>query len=119
LQFSGEFLDHRRFASAANREIANGDNLNPQGGVSQNSPIIKESPGFDRNREQFREAKEKSAHQGSPFALSFIENDLQNKRFQLFSPCAKLLSQHPGIVPTSSIKGKGGNGWPFWFPLTQ
>ena len=56
-QFAGEFFHDRGFARAADGQVADGDDLHPQGLVAQDAHVVKPAADFDGDLEQFRAAE--------------------------------------------------------------
>ena len=61
------FFHHGRFAGAAEGEIADGDDLDAQGGIPQNPHVVEKAAGLDRDDEEdFGENVQKSAAEATP-----------------------------------------------------
>jgi hypothetical protein len=52
-KFAREFFYHRRLARAADCKVADGDDLNAERGVAQDTEVVEEAAEFNRDSEQF------------------------------------------------------------------
>ena len=50
-EFAGEFFDDGRLAGAADGDVANGDDLDAEGGVAQDADLVEKEPRLDRHGE--------------------------------------------------------------------
>jgi len=86
-EFAGKFLDDGCFAGAADREVANGDNLDAKGGIAEDAHVIKETTGLDGDLKDAREGVEEGADNAGAFTPALFENVLQVERLDAFCPC--------------------------------
>ena len=86
LQSAREFFHDRRFAGAADRQIADGDDLYPQGGVAENADVVKEAAGLDEDLENFRERQQRNPQHGGPLAAALFKDDFEDEGFNRFGP---------------------------------
>src|SRR5213075_1957014 len=85
-QFAGEFLHHGRLASAADSEIANGNDLHAQRGVAEHPDVVEEAAGLHGNLEDFGKREQSSTKHGGPLAAALFKNDFEDEGFTGFGP---------------------------------
>ena len=85
-EFTGEFFHDRRFAGAADRQIADGDDLHPQGGVAENADVVKEAAGLDEDLKYFRKREQRNPKHGGPLAAALFKDDFEDEGFNRFGP---------------------------------
>jgi hypothetical protein len=85
-QFASEFFDDRGFSGAADGEIANGDDLNAEGRISQDASVIEKLASLYGDEECPGKAEENAAGDGGSLALALLEDDLEDKGLKFFDP---------------------------------
>ncbi len=113
-QFAREFFHDRRFAGAADGEVADGDDLHAERLVAQDADVVKPAAHLDGDLEQFRTAEQKSARQLRLEIVAFLENDFEDKGFQAFQPRHGIFRASRVNVPS---RGAGGKNWRHFNPL--
>ena len=96
-QLAGELLDHRRLAGAAHGEIADGDDLHPEGRVAQNAEVVEEAADLDGDLEDLGAAVEQAPHECLARPAPLLDDHLQDEGLKVFCPSTKPLT-HLGSV---------------------
>ena len=74
-ELAREFFHDRRFARAADGEIANGDDLDAERGITQDPKFVKELAGHDGDVEDFLAAVERGPNQRRARAAPLFQDD--------------------------------------------
>ena len=97
LEFAGEFFHHRRLAGAADREVADGDDLHAEGGVAQDADVVKESSRAHCDLEELGRAIQEGTHHGGAFSAPALGNHVQHESLDRLSPAAQEVSHRDGV----------------------
>src|SRR6516162_8671396 len=105
-QFAGKFLHDRRFSGPSDRQVANGDEVNAQGGVAKNPHIIKETANLDQDLEDVGASVGGPANRRRLGAWTVLKNDLQQESLDIFQPDTKALTHVLLMLPRRRRGGK-------------
>ena len=90
LNFARELFDDRRFAGAADGEIADGDDLHAEGGIAQNADVVEKAADLDGDLKSFGQSEKEARAQCRAFAATFLEDDFENERFGVLDEIPEL-----------------------------
>lgn len=108
LEGAGEFFDDGGFAGSADGEVADGDDLDAEGGVTEEADVIKEPAEFDASFVEFGEEEEEVSDHGGTVAASLFEDDFENKGFRGFNPGLDHFPHGGGSCHSAGGRASGG-----------
>src|SRR5579859_6334995 len=92
-ELAGELLDDGGLAGAADREIADGDDLHAKGGVSQDAHVIKKPAAHHGELKNLGQSVQQETHERGLPATPFFQDDLQQEGLEGF-PRAHQVMHH-------------------------
>ncbi len=109
-QGTGEFFHDGRLAGAADGEVADAHHQAAERPVAQQSHPVAPEPQLDREGKELRERRQERAQKVGAFAAAALEDDVEDKGFQVLGPILKKLRKSHGTGRDSAARSTRGQG---------